>query len=386
MSSLIECLPEEIILQILGELPTQSLVNMSRTCHLFYRIIQDEGLWKNKFPIPLKKLNPYSPPPSPKTFKLFTKNTKHSIPPARLCHISVTWGDYMWIQGGHNTIPNTQLFSEVKVDMWRYSFTNESWEEVRVKDAPSKTEHTAVIYDDKLWLFGGYSGSYFTNSLWSFDFKELKWNEVSTIGEVPSYRSAHIAVVHQDKMYIFGGWNGVNQNNDLYSFEFKTSSWTKIQSKGPIPAARCSHTAVSSDSLNKMIIFGGYGGKSKKYLSDICFFDYATETWETFESLPSPRSRMRMVEWNNRIYLYGGWNKVEHFSNFYEFNLLTREWREIKESLFSCDDGKIGQHSMAVYNNVLYIFAGYNSKIQSSTNQMFAYRLARPCLPPPNSP
>ena len=43
-------------------------------------------------------------------------------PQARLCHTASVYKDCMYVHGGHNTQPNSQLFREVLSDMWRYNF------------------------------------------------------------------------------------------------------------------------------------------------------------------------------------------------------------------------------------------------------------------------
>lgn len=95
---------------------------------------------------------------------------------------------------------------------------------------------------------------------------------------------------------------------------------------------------------------------------------------------------MRMVEFQEKLYIYGGWNKVEHFDTFSEYDLTTKQWRHFSLPLWKEGDGKIGQHSMTVFDNILYIFAGFNSLLESSTSQLFAYRLARPQINADTSP
>jgi len=87
---------------------------------------------------------------------------------------------------------------------------------------------------------------------------------------------------------------------------------------------------------------------------------------------------MRIVEFKNKLYIYGGWNKSEHFNNLYQFDIERNRWHEVSLDILHPFEGKIGQHSMIVYNNILYIFAGYNSASRSSTNDLYAYRLSKP--------
>ena len=176
-------------------------------------------------------------------------------------------------------------------------------------------------------------------------------------------------------MYIFGGWNGVSPNNDLYTYDFATQVWDQVYYYGTPPTPRCSHAAVVSEKHKCMFVFGGYGGRSYKYLNDMCVYHFETNTWTVCKNSPmSPRSRMRVVEFDDKIYLYGGWNSVDHFNNLYQYDIETGRWSELDLDLA----GKIGQHSMVIYNNILYIFGGYNSDTKTSTNDLYAYRLSKP--------
>jgi len=384
-----DCLPAELVYQILEKLPVRSLSAISRTSRALYVSCQDERLWRREI-INLKNNKLFlecSEEMLPGPDEMDSNELR--IPGPRLCHIAVAHGDSMWIHGGHNTVRNTQWFAEVNNDLWRYKFEERKWEQENSPNLPHKTEHSAVVYDNKLWLFGGYSGERFSSSLYSYDFATNECKIIQQHGEIPPERSAHVGVVYGSKMYIFGGWNGAEQNNDLYSFDFENYAWKKINYKGPAPAPRCSHAAVVSDKYRCMFVFAGYGGPTHKYLNDMCQFDFVTETWQICEHTPlSPRSRMRLVELGDKVYIYGGWNKEQevHFNNLYEYDIERSHWQEVKLEL-GPDEGKIGQHSMIVYNGILYIFAGYNSALQTSTNDLYAYRLSRPALiSPPSSP
>jgi N-acetylneuraminic acid mutarotase len=106
-----------------------------------------------------------------------------TLPTSRLCHIAVTWGGCMWIHGGHNTHAESQTFNEIKSDLWKYKFEEKKWEQVHIEKGtmPAKTEHSAVIYQNKMYLFGGYSGEYFTNTLFSYDFGKFFFGVTTVI-------------------------------------------------------------------------------------------------------------------------------------------------------------------------------------------------------------
>ena len=46
------------------------------------------------------------------------------------------------------------------------------------------------------------------------------WSVVKVTGTAPSGRSRAKAVVYYNKMYVFGGWDRKNYFSDLYEFNF----------------------------------------------------------------------------------------------------------------------------------------------------------------------
>jgi len=42
-------------------------------------------------------------------------------------------------------------------------------------------------------------------------------------GDIPSPRYGHTAVVYKEMMYVFGGWDGTRTLNDFYQYSFGKS-------------------------------------------------------------------------------------------------------------------------------------------------------------------
>ncbi len=75
-------------------------------------------------------------------------------------------------------------------------------------DIPSpRDEHTALIYDSSMVVFGGFelSGER-VNEIYRYHFRENKWEKVLVMGgDVPTARAGHSAVMAGDSMFVFGG-------------------------------------------------------------------------------------------------------------------------------------------------------------------------------------
>lgn len=46
------------------------------------------------------------------------------------------------------------------------------------------------------------------------------WRKIEAKGQVPTKRTSHSAVVYQDKMYVFGGFSGEKYLNDIAEYDF----------------------------------------------------------------------------------------------------------------------------------------------------------------------
>lgn len=79
----------------------------------------------------------------------------------------------------------------------------------------------SVVFEDSLYVFGGYGGSGRLDDLWAFSFTENAWKELATRGPAPAARENNGAVVYKDAMYVFGGYSGTYWLNDFSRLSFR---------------------------------------------------------------------------------------------------------------------------------------------------------------------
>ena len=83
------------------------------------------------------------------------------------------------------------------------------------------------VYEDKLYMFGGYTGSY-VNDLWELDLLSYSWTQKTYTGS-PPVRSSHRMLVYNDRIYIFGGGNSTTSHlNDLWELNLTTFVFSSI--------------------------------------------------------------------------------------------------------------------------------------------------------------
>ncbi|MDB4293449.1 hypothetical protein N9954_08590, partial [Maribacter sp.] len=137
--------------------------------------------------------------------------------PERELHTSAVFKDRAWVLGGidNDDQPLNDVWSTAEVSKWRGAGTHPpaTW--------PARYGHSTVVFDDKLWVIGGYDGANYLNDVWYTDGNEsssgeLLWIEVIQEKAFPK-RLSHQSVVFDDKIWIFGGGDGSALSDIWYS-------------------------------------------------------------------------------------------------------------------------------------------------------------------------
>ena len=84
-------------------------------------------------------------------------------------------------------------------------------------------------YSEKLIIFGGLSNTP-RNDLFSYNYGSNEWHEVivdGTSSPNPAQRYGHSAVIYKDFMFVFGGSTGNTLLNDLHRYRLKPGPFTK---------------------------------------------------------------------------------------------------------------------------------------------------------------
>eukprot|EP00013_Stygamoeba_regulata_P025332 CAMPEP_0177652154 /NCGR_PEP_ID=MMETSP0447-20121125/12957_1 /TAXON_ID=0 /ORGANISM="Stygamoeba regulata, Strain BSH-02190019" /LENGTH=879 /DNA_ID=CAMNT_0019155337 /DNA_START=30 /DNA_END=2669 /DNA_ORIENTATION=- len=237
--------------------------------------------------------------------------------------------------------------SQTPLRCWAYSTVKNAWQEmctdevkrtgssVGVSEPSAREGHTAVVYKDSVYVFGGRalasasSGSGSSSSsvgdaqllddLWRLDVKANRWEVVKARGRAPSARAYHSAVVRDDSMLVFGGLATGSKfaHGDIHEFSFVSGRWRGLQATGDSPGPRCGHvTAVWND---KILLHGGQTSTNVR-MSDLFAFDCRSTTWDTLK-LPSnspPRSGHVAVPNAGKVLLLGGGNDIKAFLDDYQ--------------------------------------------------------------------
>eukprot|EP01116_Phalansterium_solitarium_P010323 TRINITY_DN2498_c0_g1_i1.p1 TRINITY_DN2498_c0_g1~~TRINITY_DN2498_c0_g1_i1.p1 ORF type:complete len:987 (+),score=306.46 TRINITY_DN2498_c0_g1_i1:100-3060(+) len=217
-------------------------------------------------------------------------------------------------------------------DLWTFDLGTRSWAPLQPRNpgqAPGpRGDHTAVVVDSSMIVFGGADNDKYFNDVWRFRFDTNTWLQLSDgkAPETPAHRSGHTAVASPRKSLVVAFGRGRSSGSpcqlglyrDTWEFNFQTSKWTLLSNgvapwdannhrwATPLPSSRYAHTAGMVDGA--MIVFGG--GRESNALEDIWSFDLDSHAWRELDGSsglgPSNRSGSTVMTLADGIVVFGG--------------------------------------------------------------------------------
>ncbi|KAJ6232728.1 kelch repeat protein [Anaeramoeba flamelloides] len=264
------------------------------------------------------------------------------------CHTLLTYGDKLWVYGGI-----VEERRSILRDLQSFDLKTYQWEQVQTQGQnPSYLyHHTANVWDHNMIIYGGRSSQWFNLGVYYFDFKTSKWR--ITIGnsqkKIPTPRYLHSSVVYDNKLWVFGGLSIDDKElNDLNYFDLVEETWNLVKPQNEGPSPRRSHRAILT-SKNTMMLFGGFG--NDLWFNDLWEFDFKTLIWrkheyyneENSKDIPTNRRVVSLIEdpENDKIIIFAGYLQEEDYTDqLYIFNLsnqIVRDFHIFLNKQVLCD-------------------------------------------------
>lgn len=263
---------------------------------------------------------------------------------------------------------------------------DQCWKQVKVNqydgEIPSQRSlHTAVAYQQSMYIFGGYTGRERVNKLHRFDFLSSTWHALDdATGELPVARDRHTGVVVEDYMLIFGGYDGMLRCHDTHAYDFRNNRWLPIElDTALMPSPRHSHAACSFG--KKMYVTCGYDGSYRNDLYEFRVKNLVERGVNDGESPDDTRPRLH-GEWRKilakgrfpqaryratccvhasqqsspKIVLFGGHNGLVHLNCTHIFDIGTETWSSLRTT------GSVplprDSHCAVMYGDNMLVFGG----------------------------
>ena len=96
-----------------------------------------------------------------------------------------------------------------------YGAAGSTWTQATSAAAwPARDAHTTVVFNNKMWVIGGYDGAY-RNDVW-YSADGATWTQATSAAGWTK-RTGHTSVVFDNKMWVIGGYDGAYRNDVWYS-------------------------------------------------------------------------------------------------------------------------------------------------------------------------
>lgn len=235
---------------------------------------------------------------------------------------------------------------------------------------------TCTAVGKKLVVFGGGDGPTYYNDVYVLDTVNFRWTKPKIVGErVPSKRRAHTACLYKNGLYVFGGGDGVRALNDIWRLDvgdMAKMSWKLIsgpERTPPPPAAggaakdhaprrpkaRGYHTANMVGS--KLIIYGGSDGG--ECFDDVWVYDVETHAWK---AVPIPVTYRRLSHTativGSYLFVIGGHDGGEYCNDVLLLNLVTMTWD--KRRVYGQSPTGRGYHGTVLHDSRLMAVGGFD--------------------------
>ena len=287
-------------------------------------------------------------------------------------HPSVLYNGGIYILGGQS--PGASPVN----DVW-FSTDGEAWNPVaQTTSFTSRYGHTAVVFQGKMWIIGGYDGSTAKNDVYTST-DGSNWIPVAQTNPfTPRY--GHTSLVYNNRIWVIGGNSGGGYLNDVWCSS-DGSNWTQVT-----PAAAWGPRYLASSVVfpvaglgPQMWVLGGTSGGGG--MSDVWYSSDGANWHQTSSSAFSPRGGQSSVVYNNQIYVIGGVN-----NGTYDNDVWTSSdgvaWGSPTGAAFSSGRANF---ACQVFNNVIWAWGGQYASF-SNLNEVWYSPISTPTPTPSSTP
>jgi len=237
--------------------------------------------------------------------------------------------------------------AEIIGERWSPVTGNASWS--------PRFEHTALVFDDKMWVLGGAGG----NDVWDSDDGVTWIKATDSTGWLP--RSGHSSVVFDNRMWILGGGSGADMKNDVW-YSADGRAWdlaTAHASWSP----RMGHSALVYD--NKMWVIGGDAeapmNRFKAEIKNDAWYSTDGRTWvlATANASWSPRWGHSALVHDNKMWVIGGEGSENGSSTFFNDAWYSADGRTWIQATANAEWSPRSEHQSVVFGQRMWVLGGY---------------------------
>ncbi len=249
---------------------------------------------------------------------------------------AVVFDNKLWMIGGTDNLENFN-------DVWN-SENGQSWvSSTSMGNFEARDQHTSVVFDNRMWVVAGRTAPLEDDVWYSMD--GVNWNKTVENADFPQ-RASHTTVTFDNRMWVIGG----NGNNDVW-YSDNGTSWTEATSKAAF-SGRFSHASVVFE--DKIWVIGGDDGGNR--LNDVWYSEDGIAWTQATNSANFPaRSSHQVVVLDDKMWLIGGVDTNTYFDDvWYSEDGVT--WTQ---AFSSAGYLPRADHVCLVLENKIFVIAGF---------------------------
>lgn len=270
----------------------------------------------------------------------------------RDAHTALVFNDKLWLLGGVGG--RSPDYSDNKSDVWA-SENGKDWRLITANVGWGKRRaHASVVFQNKMWALGGATlgagGNidHFLNDVW-FSGDGTNW--IQAVSSAPwTPRKGHAAVVFDGKIWLLGGVDSSGVTNDVW-FSEDGVNWKLATANAPWPARYDLAVEVFD---NKMWLSGGSSGDMGR--TDLWVSSNGIDWREVGEKFNWPgRHGHCFIAFENNLWLIGGWSGFRVGFNDTWFSKDGANWKK------TASDGPwTGREDLTcnIFKNKIWILGG----------------------------
>lgn len=316
----------------------------------------------------------------------------------------------------------------------QYYFTSQTWNETTGDLFPhQRTDHSTILVDDLLYVFGGRVVDNLSNDLWKYNITAQTWTRITAPSAFsfvlfvrlfcccrcwccllclflfffcfclsqsfltldptnPVFGHRGVYVPDTRQLFYFGGITSVRAvNSNVYVFNLDQETWQTVPFYGDTVVGLAYPVVVYDQPSRRIIIHGGTwtdGGGA--YTSDI-LLSYSVAT--SYFTILNPTGAVPPGTYNHAaamigdyMVIHGGATDSCLTSALYAYHLRCNKWVALNPLFVPLAIHPVRYaHSLAVRDNQLYAFGGFNGIFRSDietliVDQCWWYSTEAGCL------
>ena len=200
------------------------------------------------------------------------------------------------------------------------------WNECPVKLPTKLTNHSSVLYDDKLMVTGGCDGNATSDKI--HEVQVIPPYTMKILSRMPEARRAHCTEIFDDSLLILGGRTSNDYKDNLRSVVLYDIKNNVCKQLAPLPYEVSAMTTVRWG--DNVVVIGG-ADKRGKALNTVIMYNVKTEQSHMLPPMRCKRWGYTAVVVGNNIVVVGGCGEQEELKSIESFNFERNAWQELPQ-------------------------------------------------------